>query len=176
MSKCFVCIQWYSNKSLEKGNRKTKGKLLTGVKMLCLYSMEKIQSLEKGNRKTKGKLLTGVKMLCLYSMENQSLEKGNRKTKGKLLTGVKMLCLYSVANKSLEKGNRKTKSFSICILAEGCTLQQRMVTVGVFFYILFLAFFSVSSSYSFSGCFHRIQPFRQQLIFLNRLCWRTKLF
>ena len=52
---------------------------------------------------------------------------------GKLLTGVKMLCLYSVENKSLEKGNRKTKSFSICILAEGCTLQQRMVTVGVFF-------------------------------------------
>ena len=56
-----------------------------------------------------GKLLTGVKMLCLYSVEKKSLEKGNRKTKGKLLTGVKMLCLYSVEKKSLEKGNRKTK-------------------------------------------------------------------
>ena len=80
VSKCFACIQWktnlYSvaNKSLEKGNRKTKGKLLTGVKMLCLYSMEN-KSLEKGNRKTKGKLLTGVKMLCLYSMEKQIFRK-----------------------------------------------------------------------------------------------------
>ena len=98
---------------------------------------------------------------------------------GKLLTGVKMLCLYSVENKSLEKGNRKTKSFSICILPEGCILQQRMVTVGGFFLIvlfLFLAFFIMSSSHSFSSCFHMIQQFRQQLIFLNRLYWRTKLF